>query len=325
MRQVQGDYIGVYRAYVTSNKDPLEIGRVQVRVPFMHGVPGTNMKYIRDENLPYATPCFPSASYDSGTFMIPEVGSIVFVLFEDGDSHKPIYLGQCLGKADDNTVKMYGYPDSDMFKESDGLRQKRAIFDETIPGVYNKGIPRKTVVYKSSKGQSIEINDNDEQENIAIYDRLGQVFLMSAPDTKLNSAYGVLNRGLFSVLKNKFSRVIEKTCLIILKSLSGSKLRFVSNSKYSSLDLLNVYRDDVSGISVNIGRDNRLLVFYKDTKLELSEDSITLNSDNINIVSKEVNISSDVIHSSSEISIGTSKKVEVNPYKDSNIEETVIE
>ena len=81
MKIMEGEFKGIYRAYVARNTDPLEMGRVQVRIPFLHGIVGNDFSAIKDKDLPYAMPCFPVASYDSGMCLIPEVGSIVFVFF----------------------------------------------------------------------------------------------------------------------------------------------------------------------------------------------------------------------------------------------------
>lgn len=315
MKRLVGDYTGIYRAYVASNEDPLELGRIRIRVPFLHGIEGT-MSYILDRCLPFATPCFPSASADSGMFLVPEVGSTVLVMFEDGDKEKPVYLGQCYGKADDETVKSYGYPNSDIYVNSEGLKEKRASVDEVPLNAYKNGKINRHILYKSSKGQSIEINENDEQESFNIFDRLGQVFSMSSPETASNNAYGVYNRGIFSVLKELFTRPIERVAILILKSLSGSKLRFVSHNDYSKTDLVTVYQDSTAGISVNIGKDNRLLIFYQDSKLEFTRNSINIDVENLNINSSKVNINSDEVLSSANIKVGHSTSKAVGGFED---------
>ena len=311
MKIMEGEYKGIYRAYVARNTDPLEMGRVQVRIPFLHGIVGNDFSAIKDKDLPYAMPCFPVASYDSGMCLIPEVGSIVFVFFEKG-----------YGKADEESIKTYGYPSSKIFRNSKGKKQKRATIDEIPQNVYKNGKVNRFILYKSTKGQSIEINDNDGEESFNIYDRDGQTFSMSAPESRARSSKGLYNRGVFTVLKEKFTKKIYKTAIIVLKALSGSKLRFVSNESHSKTDLICVYKDLEAGISIFIentesssedsdfdiedlkgeegetnaksSKSSRLLIFYGDSKIEVKEKSISLESDTINLNAKTINTSSTI-------------------------------
>lgn len=322
MKIMEGEYKGIYRAYVARNTDPLEMGRVQVRIPFLHGIIGNDFSAIKDKDLPYAMPCFPVASYDSGMCLIPEVGSIVFVFFENGNCDEPVYFGQCYGKADEESIKTYGYPSSKIFRNSKGKKQKRATIDEIPQNVYKNGKVNRFILYKSTKGQSIEINDNDGEESFNIYDRDGQTFSMSSPESRARSSKGLYNRRLFTVLHDKFTKKIYKTAVIILKALSGSKLRFVSNEDYSKTDLTCIYKDLEAGISIFIentesssedsdfdiedlkgeegetnaksSKSSRLLIFYGDSKIEVKEKSISLESDTINLNAKTINTSSKI-------------------------------
>ena len=93
MARVKALGAGLYgfamRGVVVKNDDPLSIGRVKVRVYNIHGTPQDG---IQDENLPWAFPCFPTATYNSGTYIVPEEGNTVLLVFEDGDLSKPVYL-----------------------------------------------------------------------------------------------------------------------------------------------------------------------------------------------------------------------------------------
>lgn len=76
-------FFGKYRGKVKANKDPLHLGRIQVRVPAIFGEETTN----------WAMPCSPYAGEDVGFFMIPLVGSNVWIEFEGGDPDYPIWSG----------------------------------------------------------------------------------------------------------------------------------------------------------------------------------------------------------------------------------------
>jgi hypothetical protein len=76
-------FYGKYRGKVSSNKDPLHLGRVQVQVPAVYG----------SGQQSWAMPCTPYAGNDIGFFAIPPVGSNVWVEFEAGDPDYPIWSG----------------------------------------------------------------------------------------------------------------------------------------------------------------------------------------------------------------------------------------
>ena len=277
----QNNFNTIYRAKVVNNKDELEIGRIQIRVPCIHGI--DEKDGLRDDALPYASPCFMDASFDSGSFIVPEVGSTVFVFFEGGEVSKPIYIG-CSVSYEHYDVQYYGNKNSNTFKDSEGKRLKRAYYNDTPKNVYRKGIFRKFILFKSRKGSSIEICDDDDNEHLSIFDRLGQTITMFSPQDTSNNMDGKSNRGLFSVIKTK--AVLEgcKKAILLLKSLSSSFLRFVSMEDYTQNDFTTVYQDDKAGISVNIGTDNRLLIYYKDTTMiELKDNEVNIQANNINI------------------------------------------
>ncbi|MEM1674931.1 MAG: phage baseplate assembly protein V [Candidatus Bathyarchaeia archaeon] len=70
----------LFRGKVVDVNDPLRLGRVRVRVYPV-------MDEIKDEDLPWAEPCFP------GFLVIPQVGNWVWVMFREGNVFKPVWLG----------------------------------------------------------------------------------------------------------------------------------------------------------------------------------------------------------------------------------------
>jgi hypothetical protein len=82
--EVRKRFFGKYRGSVVLNVDPLEQGRLLVRVPDVTGILTSN----------WALPCVPLAGINMGTsFVPPPVGASVWVEFEQGDPQMPIWVG----------------------------------------------------------------------------------------------------------------------------------------------------------------------------------------------------------------------------------------
>lgn len=79
---IRNRYFGKYRGTVTDNDDPTSRGRIMVRVPAVLG-----------ELESWAMPCVPYAGDGTGSYLIPEAGSGVWVEFEAGDPSYPIWSG----------------------------------------------------------------------------------------------------------------------------------------------------------------------------------------------------------------------------------------
>lgn len=76
-------YYGKYRGTVINNIDPENRGRIQVQVPDVQGLIPTT----------FALPCLPVAGKGSGVYCLPEIGSGVWVEFEQGNPDYPIWTG----------------------------------------------------------------------------------------------------------------------------------------------------------------------------------------------------------------------------------------
>lgn len=78
-------YYGLYPALVTNILDPLQIGRIQVQVPWLGG-DGVDVRS-------WATLLTPYADADQGFEFLPAVGTQVVVGFEAGDLRRPYIVG----------------------------------------------------------------------------------------------------------------------------------------------------------------------------------------------------------------------------------------
>lgn len=74
-------YFGKYRGLVVDNIDPEHMGRLQVSVASIIGYGA------------WAMPCVPYAGEGVGMYLMPDVGTGVWVEFEAGDLSFPVWTG----------------------------------------------------------------------------------------------------------------------------------------------------------------------------------------------------------------------------------------
>ena len=116
-------YFGKYRGTVITNIDPLQIGRLMVQVPDVLGTSTSS----------WALPCVPFTGRGSGVYVVPQIGSGVWVEFEHGDPDYPIWTGGFWGSASEvPTLAMAGNPVSPSIILQSGLQSMIMISD--LPG-----------------------------------------------------------------------------------------------------------------------------------------------------------------------------------------------
>lgn len=170
------DVNGIFRARVANNADPERLGRVQVRVPMLHGA--SENDGISDSSLPWATGCFPSAGYNFGSFIVPEIGEYVFVIFEDNDTSKPVYLGSSYGK-NSTTYKEYGSEDTTGLWY--GMKG-----DNEVPEEAQLDFPSLKMIYKTRLGSALYFDTAYEQEKICMIDSIGNTVLLDSAEETLS-------------------------------------------------------------------------------------------------------------------------------------------
>jgi hypothetical protein len=147
-------FFGKYRGQVAANKDPLHLGRIQVKVPAVFGTGQSS----------WAMPCTPYAGKDLGWFAIPPVNSNVWVEFEGGDPDYPIWTGCFWGEDQLPQLARVEEPDKvQVFRTPYGITFTLSNLGE------NKGltivvetptVERKLKMVFNADG--IEINNKDE-------------------------------------------------------------------------------------------------------------------------------------------------------------------
>jgi len=91
-RQTEAKRYGKYRGSVIDNQDPDKRGRLKLRIPSVLG----------EQETDWALPCFPFGGGAAfGLFAVPEVEATVWVEFEEGDIHRPIWTGTFWQQAED--------------------------------------------------------------------------------------------------------------------------------------------------------------------------------------------------------------------------------
>ena len=140
-------YYGKYRGTVIENLDPLQIGRILAQVPDVLGETPSS----------WAMPCVPAAGIQSGCFIVPPIGSQVWVEFEQGDSNYPIWTGGFWGLVAD--VPLFATapppipPGQNIVLQTTG--QAMVMVSDAPPTPVTGGI-----VLKSTEGAMIVVNDS---------------------------------------------------------------------------------------------------------------------------------------------------------------------
>lgn len=173
----KADKTGFYRAQVVSNKDPLNLGRVKIRIPSFHGVSSEQSSYVPDAHLPYAFPgAMIGAANHMGSYILPLEGSLVWVSFETGTDNF-VYFGgvYCIKPNGDKYI---------YFNRNVNGGDSIKIDSDDIE---SDNDPHRYVLFKSIKGSIIYIDDRDATESIHIEDRFNNKIIMNKNGTTINS------------------------------------------------------------------------------------------------------------------------------------------
>ena len=161
----QTKFYGKYRGNVMENVDPLQTGRLLVQVPDVSNVlPST-----------WALPCLPFTGLQSGFFAVPEIGSQVWVEFEQGNPDYPIWVGGFwLTAADVPALALAGVPGLQQVVIQTTTQNTLLISDS--PG------PTGGILLKSSTGALISVSDI----GITISNGQGATIIMTGPAVTVN-------------------------------------------------------------------------------------------------------------------------------------------
>jgi uncharacterized protein involved in type VI secretion and phage assembly len=159
-------YYGKYRGTVLNNIDPLQIGRLMVQVPDVGGLIPSS----------WAMPCFPITGKQMGAYMIPQIGTGVWVEFEQGNPDYPIWSGCWYGLvAEVPALALAGNPASPSIVLQTSLQNSLIISD--LPG------PTGGIMLKSTTGATLIVNDT----GIYIQNGKGAMLTMIGPTVTINN------------------------------------------------------------------------------------------------------------------------------------------
>ena len=159
-------YFGKYRGMVLNNIDPMQMGRLMVQVPDISGLLPSS----------WAMPCFPVTGKQMGMWVLPVIGSGVWIEFEQGDPDYPIWTGCFPGSvADVPALALAGNPASPSIVLQTSLQNTLMLSD--VPG------PAGGILLKTTTGAMISISD----VGITISNGKGAIITMMGPTVDVNA------------------------------------------------------------------------------------------------------------------------------------------
>jgi uncharacterized protein involved in type VI secretion and phage assembly len=158
-------YFGKYRGMVVSNVDPLQIGRLLVQVPDVLGpIPSS-----------WAMPCLPFTGKQMGMWCLPQVGTGVWVEFEQGNPDYPIWSGCWYGLVAEVPALALAAPPAVPNVVIQTAAQNTLMLSD-LPG------PTGGILLKTTTGAFISVNDI----GITISNGKGAIITMTGPTVDIN-------------------------------------------------------------------------------------------------------------------------------------------
>src|SRR5215212_8851750 len=159
-------YYGKYRGLVLNNIDPMQKARILVQVPDVLGLGMSS----------WAMPCVPIAGPQMGTYVVPVIGSGVWIEFEGGNTDYPIWTGCFWGSvAEVPVLALAGIPVSpNIVLQTMG---QNTVVVSDLPG------PTGGIMLKSLTGATLIVNDT----GIYIQNGKGASIVMVGPTVTINA------------------------------------------------------------------------------------------------------------------------------------------
>ena len=158
-------FFGKYRGMVVSNVDPLQIGRLLVQVPDVLGpIPSS-----------WAMPCLPFTGKQMGMWCLPQIGTGVWVEFEQGNPDYPIWSGCWYGIAAEVPALALAAPPA-MPNVVIQTQAQNTLMLSDVPG------PTGGILLKTTTGAFISVSD----VGITISNGKGAIITLMGPTVDIN-------------------------------------------------------------------------------------------------------------------------------------------
>jgi hypothetical protein len=162
-------FYGKFRGTVIDNIDPLQTGRIMAQVPDVFGEIPTS----------WCMPCVPAAGIQAGLFIVPPIGSQVWIEFEQGDRDYPIWSGGFWGTVAEvpifATAPPAIPPGQNIVLQTSG--ENSIILSDSVPTPVTGGI-----VLKGASGAMIVVNET----GIYISNGQGATITLIGPAVAIN-------------------------------------------------------------------------------------------------------------------------------------------
>ena len=227
---------GKYRGKVTGTHDPLNLGRIQVEVANVFG----------DGRSNWAMPCTPYAGKDIGLFMVPPVGSNIWVEFEDGDTAYPIWSGCFWGEQELPAKAQIQHPEEVQLFRAQGvtlvvsreatskgltLNVEQPVVDKSLRLVYNP--------------DGIELN-HDNQMSVCLLTSSQEVVVKNGSTTTVKLTADTIELQEAGISVKITNNSIELVC-------GPSKVQLSTNSGIDMSSTPAVVKVGASGVDINSG------------------------------------------------------------------------
>jgi len=178
---------GKYRGIVSDNKDPQKRGRLKLRIPSV----------LADQDTDWALPCLPyGGTAQQGMFMVPEVDAQVWVEFEEGDIHRPIWVGTFWQQESDvpedaareePTTRLLQTKSGHIlqFDDEEGEEQFRLFHPADAEIIIDKN---GTISLRDTSGAVLKMDA--ENNEIIVEDANGNIMTLNSSGTKVEDSNG---------------------------------------------------------------------------------------------------------------------------------------
>lgn len=186
-KQLDEKRYGKFRGIVTDNLDPQKRGRLKMLIPSV----------LADQASDWALPCMPYGGIDQqGLFMIPDIDAQVWVEFEEGDIHRPIWVGTFWQQEadvpedaakDEPTTRMLQTRSGHIlqFDDEEGEEQFRLFHPADAEMIIDKN---GSISLTDTSGA--RLNMDAENNEIVIEDANGNIITMNSSGTKVVDSNG---------------------------------------------------------------------------------------------------------------------------------------